>query len=252
MSAADSFGFPIARTWAEINASDMRLIDEMMVDAVHVSLLQMMENAGRALAALARVRFLAGDAGGRRVMVLAGAGGNGGGAMVAARRLANWGAEVRVVLARPVGEIHGVPAHQLNILERMGVPVDDAVCGAFDLIIDGLVGYSLTGRPRGRSAELIALVNANAAPVLSLDVPSGFDATRGTVTDTVVEASATLTLAQPKLGLVADILARSVGALYLADISVPPDLYWQLPKPISAPSFSGGDIVRLLRESEVP
>ena len=64
----------------------------------------MMENAGRNLAHLARTRFLDGDPSGRRIVVLAGTGGNGGGALVAARRLHNYGAHVDVFVTKPGDE----------------------------------------------------------------------------------------------------------------------------------------------------
>ncbi len=74
-----------------VSAEQMREVDRMMVEDLGIQLLQMMENAGRALAHRARV-MLGGEAVGRRVTVLAGSGGNGGGGLVAGRRLALWGA----------------------------------------------------------------------------------------------------------------------------------------------------------------
>jgi len=74
-----------------------------MMDDYRISLFQMMENAGRCLAMLTRERFLQGDAKGKAITVLAGNGGNGGGALVAARRLHNWGAHVKT----HGSELHG-------------------------------------------------------------------------------------------------------------------------------------------------
>ena len=65
-------------------------VDQLMVEKYHIDLIQMMENAGRNLAHLARTRFLTGDLEQKRVKVLAGTGRNGGGALVCARRLHNW------------------------------------------------------------------------------------------------------------------------------------------------------------------
>ena len=87
-----------------------------MIEDLRIELMQMMENAGRNLARLACRRFSPG-----RVVVLAGSGGNGGGGMVAARHLANWGVAVTVVLAQERDRLGPVPAHQLDVLERMGV-----------------------------------------------------------------------------------------------------------------------------------
>lgn len=150
--------------------------------------------------------------------MLAGPGGNGGGGLVAARHLHNRGAAVTVTLASR--HVAPVTAHQLDIVERLGVPVRDEPPAA-DVIIDALIGYGLSGTPAGRFAELISWANATSAPVLALDTPSGLDLTAGIAATPCVQADATMTLALPKVGLgrVAD-----VGTLYLADISVPPAL----------------------------
>ena len=243
--------FPVASGWPEIDAEGMALVDRLMVDTFLISLVQMMENAGRSLATLARDCFLAGDVRGCRVAVMAGSGGNGGGALVAARRLANWGASVSVVLTREPSAIKGVPGQQLAILERMGIQPIAEPPRPVELIIDGLVGYSLVGEPRGRAAALIDWANAQPAPTLALDVPSGFDAASGTIRGLAIRADATLTLALPKRGLMSADVAASVGEVYLADMSVPPALYGRLPVPLAVPTFSASDIVRLLRPGEL-
>lgn len=242
--------FPVITDWPEIDAEAMALVDRLMMDTFLISLTQMMENAGRSLATVARDRFLAGDARGSRLAVMAGSGGNGGGALVSARRLANWGASVSVILTREPSAMKGAPGQQLAILERMGIQPVAGPPGPVDLIIDGLVGYSLVGEPHGRAAQLIDWANAQPAPTLSLDVPSGFEAASGTLPGLAVRAAATLTLALPKRGLLSAGVAPSVGEVYLADISVPPALYGRLPVPLAVPTFSKGDIVRILRPGE--
>lgn len=104
-----------------VTVAQMREVDRLMIEEVGITLEQMMENARRALAEVAR-RALA-ELAGRRVVVLAGPGGNGGGALVAARRLTIWGANASVALASGPTEMHAVPAHQLAIARRMGIPV---------------------------------------------------------------------------------------------------------------------------------
>jgi hypothetical protein len=106
-------------------------VDRAMMEDYRIDLVRMMENAGRCLAILARDRFLDGLPVGKRVTVLAGSGGNGGGALVAARRLQNWGAKVQVLLAQTAEKMTPVPGHQLDILTRMEV--------------DTVVGHSGTG-----------------------------------------------------------------------------------------------------------
>ena len=146
-----------------LTTDQMREVDRAMIEDFKIDLVQMMENAGRNLADLARARFLNGDPQGRKVTVLAGTGGNGGGSLVCARWLHNRGALVTVFAARPGHEFTPVPARQLEILRRMQVDVSQA--GGLDsaerpeLIIDGVIGYSLQGAPRGAAADLIRWAN---------------------------------------------------------------------------------------------
>ncbi|MFT4976753.1 MAG: NAD(P)H-hydrate epimerase [Myxococcota bacterium] len=233
-----------------LSTAQMVEVDRAMMEDYRILLMQMMENAGRDLAHLSRQRFLGGDPRGRAVVVLAGKGGNGGGAMVCARRLWGWGAQVHVYLSAPEADYTGVPDHQLDVLRRMGVPLSSAAAlgeapGA-DLIIDGVIGYSLRGSPRGDAARMVRWANEQPAPTLSLDVPSGVDTATGTVHQPAVRATATMTLALPKEGLRAPGVAANVGELYLADISVPPALYAGPGLGLEVGSlFALGDIVRL-------
>ena len=122
-------------------------------------------------------------------------------------------------------------------------PVSDE---GLDLIIDGLIGYSLRGAPRGRAASLIEWANSQGTPVLSLDAPSGVDTTTGVVHSPAIKAAATMTLALPKEGLRAPGVENHVGELYLADISVPPELYAGPGLELKVgPIFAHDDIIRL-------
>ncbi len=183
-------------------------------------------------------------------MVLAGRGGNGGGALAAARRLHTWGAQVLVFLTQPESAMKSVPGHQLDILNRMKVAValaaDVSRVSRPDLIIDGVIGYRLRGKPEGSAADLIRWANGQEAPILSLDVPSGIDAGTGKVYDPSVRATATMTLALPKDGLRAPVAAEHVGELYLADIGVPSSLLERPPLSLKVGNlFAESEIVRL-------
>lgn len=250
----------------EIPAADLNFlttdqmieVDRLMTDVLEIQLIQMMENAGRNLARLCVHRFLASaETGnidglvGKKVVVMAGTGGNGGGALVAARRLQQWGVEVQVLTTKPDESFSGVPAHQLGILRKLGVdisedgfPEDDFIP---DTILDGVIGYSLKGDPRGRAAELIEWANSTDGPVLSLDVPSGVDSTEGVVRTPSVIATATMTLAAPKVGLSANQAQPNIGELYLADIGVPDWVYQQI-EGLSGISniFSSNDLLRVI------
>lgn len=221
-----------------VTAEQMREVDRIMVGDLGILLIQMMENAGRHLAQLAIDRYRP-----SHVTVLAGSGGNGGGGLVAARHLANRGVDVEVAL--PASDrLTDVPAHQANILQRMGVPVvtQERVRrpAGGDLLIDALLGYSLRGDPREPGASWIRWANEASVPVLSLDVPSGLDATTGRIGAPCVVADATLTLALPKTGLA--LAPAQVGALFIADISVPSEVYRRLGVQVGA-IFADGQVL---------
>ncbi len=187
---------------------------------------------------------------GKRVLLLVGTGGNGGGALVAARRLHNWGADVAVHLSADRGALSSVSRNQLDILETMSVrpggPEELSDTPVADLIIDGIIGYSLTGAPRGGVARLVRWANQQDAPILSLDVPSGMDPTTGETFEPAIRATATMTLALPKTGLAVEAAQDAVGELYLADIGVPPSLYAGPPLSLRVgPLFAGTDVIRL-------
>jgi NAD(P)H-hydrate epimerase len=226
----------------------MREVDRAMIEDFGVDLVQMMENAGRNLAGLAVEKFLEDNPRDRKVTILTGRGGNGGGGLVCARRLHNWGAFVQVFTTAPFDQFLGVPAKQLDILHRMGVGLyearEDTVLPKTDLVIDAIIGYSLRGAPTGVAASLIPQANTVGASVLSLDVPSGVDTTTGEVHEPAIAATATMTLALPKTGLLVESARPNVGELYLADISVPPRLYRGIGLDMG-PIFAGDEVLRL-------
>lgn len=227
----------------------MAEVDRLMVEEFGIHLVQMMENAGSQLAGLARNRFLEGDVVGKQVLLLTGSGGNGGGAMVCARHLHNWGAEVTVVLSNELQDLAGTIKHQGEILQRMEVEIgcfkDIGEKSQWDLVVDGIIGYSLQGAPRGRAAEMIRWANEQKPPILALDLPSGLNASTGEVLEPTVRAAATMTLALPKEGL-RRAEKNVVGELYLADIGVPPELYSLTPLNMDiGPLFAQKQIMRL-------
>ena len=209
-----------------LTVTEMREVDRLMIEEFAISLEQMMENAGRNLAVLARHQ-LGGNVSGRRLLVLAGPGGNGGGGLVAARHLMVAGALVSVTLAAPLEGLAPVTRKQYDALTRLGLNAGGESADP-DLLLDALLGYGQTGPPNGTVAALIRRATATATPVLALDVPSGLELETGRLHEPHVRATATLTLALPKEGLRAGDAADVVGDLFLADISVPPAVYERL------------------------
>lgn len=240
------------RKLPHLTTQQMIEVDRLMTEEFGIELVQMMENAGRCLATVAISHFLKRRLGRKKVVVLAGTGGNGGGAMVCARRLHNVGVEVSVFVSQPPNRMTPVTRQQHDILARMKVPIrmgdhlnriDDV-----DLIVDGLLGYSIQGDPRGLVKDMILWANDRRVPILSLDTPSGLDLTTGQLYVPTISASATLTLALPKQGLFSEAGALVRGRLFLGDISVPSELYEakSLKLKVSSKIFRDGDVVRLL------
>jgi NAD(P)H-hydrate epimerase len=208
-----------------VTADQMREVDRIAMEDFGLGVLQMMENAGRSLAQNV-IEMLGSTTG--EVTILAGAGGNGGGGICSARHLHNRGFKVHIVLDRDPAELRGSALAQHNILKRAGLAVTHPKevaqrIRSSEIVIDALIGYSLRGVPTGMTADLISLANEYATRILSLDLPSGINATTGVPPGVAIQPERTLTLALPKTGL------RHVeGELYLADIGIPPEVYHAL------------------------
>ena len=165
---------------------EMAELDRAAMDAGTPSL-QLMENAGRAVAEQAR-DMLGGICSGRRVVVAAAKGNNGGDGLVAARYLASWGAAVRVFLLGDPGELSPDASTNYRLYREEGGEVTvggaealgEGLRGA-DLVIDALFGFGFRGSAQGEFAAAIEAVNGCPAHVLSVDIPSGVDAATGEV-----------------------------------------------------------------------
>lgn len=231
-----------------LSAAEMAAVDRRMIDEIGVSDAMLMETAGRAVAEVARRMLPGGDAVGRQIVIACGSGNNGGDGLVAARHLTAWGADVAVWLTRPTDQLKGLPAQQAGILDRLGVPAQ-AIGGTTpvivaDLVIDALLGFSTDRPPAGAAAALIEAINASRAPVLAVDNPSGLNVTTGEVYDPCVRAAATVTLALPKIGLLAPAARDVTGTLLLADIGVPPGVTAAAGHP-AGPVFGAASLLRL-------
>jgi NAD(P)H-hydrate epimerase len=243
-----------------VTRETMAAVDRIATDSFNLSLLQMMENAGRSMATLAFATIDGPRRGSSRlgrVVVLAGTGNNAGGGLVAARHLASWGIDVEVVFARPALRLRPAPCQQLDLAVAAGVGVGVAghdrrydevadLVRTSDVVIDALIGYNLTGAPDAAYQALIDLAGAGDGPVLSLDLPSGVDATTGARPGAAIGADATLTLALPKTGFLHEPARTVAGRVYLADIGIPRDVF--AAAGIDLPIIFGrGPIVRIGR-----
>jgi NAD(P)H-hydrate epimerase len=233
----EAFRTGTGRPVTAVTAEEMARVDRVAVEEVGLEVRQMMENAGCILAH--HVRAVADGS----VLVVAGNGGNGGGGLVCARHLANRGVDVQVVLDRPAEGLTGDAAHQHRILAEMDVPIGTGVAALEGMgdrtVVDALIGYGLSGAVRQPADAFIEWMVDHALPVVSLDVPSGLDATTGEPRPVAVHPARTVTLALPKTGL-----KDRVGTLYLADIAIPQTVYERLDIPYERP-FDSADWARL-------
>jgi hydroxyethylthiazole kinase-like uncharacterized protein yjeF len=230
------------------DAATMRAVDRWAIDEQGVPSLDLMERAGIGVARA--VERLAPDG---LVTVLCGKGNNGGDGLVAARLLREAGREVAILTTGPPGELGGDARE--NLLRLPGPPPTQlgseaaggggprapAVLGETSLstphiymppevvehlrdssaVVDALLGTGFAGEPRGIVAEAIDAVNATGAPVVSVDVPSGVDASTGVVRAAAIRAAVTVTFHAAKPGLWIHPGKAHAGRVDVIDIGIP-------------------------------
>lgn len=238
-----AFRLPTGQVVPCVTASEMREVDRIAVEETGPSLLQMMEHAGRSLTELI-LSSLERAPGETRIAVIAGPGGNGAGGACAARHLLGRVGEVVLCLAgeKPSGEALAIQrrifeAHGGGVRELAGLPG----AGGFDVIVDAVFGYGLTGAPTGALEEAVAWIAGSGSLVLSLDLPSGLAADGGAPEGAVVRADLTLTLHLPKPGLGSAL----AGDLFLADLGIPREVNSRLG--VRAPGYGAGFVTPLER-----
>ncbi|CAG0988023.1 MAG: NAD(P)H-hydrate dehydratase [Candidatus Methanoperedens sp.] len=183
--------------------------------------LQLMENAGAAVAYAVKERISSG-----KVVIVAGRGNNGGDAFVAARHLSGY--DVTVILIGKKEDIKTPEAlHNWNALEKTSIKLIEAST-AFEpsilknakVIIDGIFGTGVRGKIHEPESIIIDLINGSGAFVLSVDVPSGFDPDGGEF-DKSVHARMTLTFHKMKAGFLSQNTQQYTGEVRVVDIGIP-------------------------------
>ena len=188
-----------------VTAAEMRETDRVTSERFGVPSQTLMENAGTAVA-----DFVLSDwASAKRIGVVCGKGNNGGDGFVAARRLQQAGREVRVLLLAQPSELHGDAAEMFSKLPVAPVIAasskelkQDEARAVFDadVLLDAILGTGFRPPVSGLYAEAIALLNAQRAPLIAVDIPSGADAdVMGEQTGAVARADGivTFTAARP-------------------------------------------------------
>jgi NAD(P)H-hydrate epimerase len=194
----------------------------------------LMENAGRSCAEF--IASKSSEVARPKVCIFCGTGNNGGDGFVIARHLSNSGLRVTVVICGDRSKIKGDAKTNLDILERLGQPVQkldldcgdvpgqvQAFAGATDMIVDALFGTGLSGQLDGRYRQLIESMNSQRRPIVAVDIPSGLDCDTGQPLGAAIKATYTVTFVAVKKGFTLPGSASDyTGEIFVASIGVEP------------------------------
>jgi len=221
-----------------LDGDQMRQVDNTAIQYYGIPGIVLMENAGLALTHAAGEML--GSIAGKKVVVFAGGGNNGGDGFVVARHLHNKGAAVRIFLLANPEVYSGDAKTNLQILAKMGLTTQrilekdqlDTVRLALwsaDLVIDAIFGTGLKDEVRGMALPVINIINECQKPVLACDIPSGISSFTGKPMGVAVMAKRTVTFGFYKLGLVLPAAYAYTGELQVADISLPLGIEEEIP-----------------------
>ncbi|WP_460798166.1 NAD(P)H-hydrate epimerase [Microbacterium sp. GXF0217] len=153
-----------------------------------------------------------------RMLVLAGAGDNGGDALLAAATLA--AADVRVDILRTSDRVHAEALAAATDAGAVEIALDAVHPAAYDLIVDGILGIGARGGLRGRARDAVAAVLPASTRVIAVDLTSGLDPDDGSADDVVLAATTTVTFGAVKAGLARGDGPRLTGRLVLVDLGL--------------------------------
>lgn len=220
-----------------VTAQEMKTLEKAAMEQYAIPGLLLMENAAKAVAdvALAVFEELAGE----RAVVICGKGNNGGDGFGVARWLMSYGVMVKVFLAGASPEkIGGDAAKEMDMFRKAGGKIyriesdadfdyAEAACCRSDLVIDALLGTGFHGELQGTEFRICGIIQKSGKVVLSVDVPSGVDATKGIAAEGAVKADVTVILGLIKIGLLLYPARDYVGRIVLADIGIPEKLFFE-------------------------
>lgn len=224
-----SFSSPPALTADAMGTADQYTINEFGIPSF-----TLMESAGRECAEAIRSAYEPDGP----VIVLCGKGNNGGDGLVVARQLVQAGWRVHVVLTSARDELRNDPARNLNLLEQirderdgnqltiatldtLGALAETASRLRPTLYVDALLGTGLTSEVREPIRSLVEWLNDRSTSVVSVDVPTGLHSDTGVVLGEAVEATHTITMAAPKVGLLIGDGPTYAGMVEVVDIGIP-------------------------------
>jgi hydroxyethylthiazole kinase-like uncharacterized protein yjeF len=210
---------------------EVRAFDSWAINTLGIPGVVLMENAGRSCAELIADKLK--DVAEPKVCIFCGTGNNGGDGYVIARHLINSGIRVTVVVCGDRNKIKGDAKTNLDILERMGRPVEllnpadrdmadqvKLVSAGAGIIVDSLFGTGLRGQLSDEYRRLIESINACNSPVLAVDIPSGLDCDAGEPLGGAIRAAWTVTFVAVKKGFVSANTDQYTGEIFVASIGI--------------------------------
>ena len=207
-------------------AGQMRALDRKAIEQAGIPGYTLMTRAATAAWTALRTRWpAAGD-----ILVLCGGGNNGGDGYVLARLAHEAGCRVRVLAVGDIGKVSGDAATARDAWLATGAnseTPDNNTGFTADLIVDALLGTGFSGALGGDWQQVVQSANASAAPIVSLDVPSGLACDTGQVEGDVIRADMTVTFIGRKPGLYTGEGPACTGAIVVDDLGVPADVYRQ-------------------------
>ena len=213
-----------------VTAEEMRTLDRLTIESGTTGHL-LMERAGRGATQVLFECFPRLRRKGRRAVIVAGTGNNGGDGFVIARLLRRRGVRTQVVLLGRAEKVRGDAARMLQGYTRGRGTVHEIDAGndltlladalpQADVIVDAIFGTGLDKPVRELHAEAIELMNASGVPIFAVDVPSGLNADTGLPMGTAVQAEATATFGFAKIGQALYPGVRHCGRLAVVDIGL--------------------------------
>jgi NAD(P)H-hydrate epimerase len=207
-----------------------RRVDHIAIVEYQMPGIVLMENASRGAADVA-MRMLSSTST-ATVGIVCGSGNNGGDGLAMARHLHNRGVLVTIFHPTDASKLSPDAAVNCRIVERMPIRKVPATAESIrgfrcDLLIDAVLGTGPSEPLRPETARLVDAMNANPAPKLAVDVPTGLDCDTGLPLGVAVRATRTATFVAEKVGFAFDHARRYTGQVEVIDIGCPVEVITQ-------------------------
>lgn len=201
-----------------LNASDMKKCDESASRDYGIVSLVLMERAALECARVIVSRYGRGIHAG----VIAGSGNNGGDGIAIARILKEQGICAEIHMIGEAAKLTAETRIQLDTARKLKIPIHYGIdCTLYDVIVDAVFGIGVTRDIEGKYRKAIEAVNASAAKVVAVDIPSGVNADTGGIMGCAVRADLTVTFAYRKLGTMLYPGAAYAGEIICVPIGIP-------------------------------